>query len=282
MNVQSYTLDIDKFIEDFSSLIRSRDDRGTVLNDVTARIDVAKSSITTFLKETDSITDRDIRNCCRSAAIAQMYHIKPEYGGYPYIADQSDWVLLVQFKQYVDGRPLFSTAVVSKYGVVLTHEGGINHRGYNTGHGWVVKSIVTGKNGFISNYGDLLIPFIFDDCYLSDAYETWFFYNQISFELTVFGKQSNLSREYLEELINYSESANFIVGRSKEGTLYTLKIENCHRSLSSGHLILNSSFNGKRFSRADPVAFRKAFEDVTALMSPYTISTEELKKLLKP
>lgn len=281
MNAHSYTLDVDKFIEVFSSLIRSRDDCETVLNDVTERIHATNSSITTFLKDTDNIIDREIRYCCRCAAVAQMYHVKPEYGGYPYIADQSEWVLLVQFKQYVDGRPLFSTAVVSKYGDVLIHDGVINHRGYNTGRGWIVKSIVSGKYGFISNYGDLLIPFIFDDVSLSDISETWLFYNQISFELAVYGKKSKLSREYVEQLIEYSDRADFNICQSKEGVLYTLKIEKCHRGLS-GHLIYNRSNDGKRLSIADPVAYHKASEDITALMSPYTISTAELKKLLEP
>ena len=58
MNAHSYTLDVDKFIEVFSSLIRSRDDCETVLNDVTERIHATNSSITTFLKDTDNIIDR--------------------------------------------------------------------------------------------------------------------------------------------------------------------------------------------------------------------------------
>ena len=53
MRVYSRTLNVRKFKKDFSSLIRLRDDKDTVIKDVIERVNAAKADIVTFLKNVD-------------------------------------------------------------------------------------------------------------------------------------------------------------------------------------------------------------------------------------
>ena len=75
MRVYSRTLNVRKFEKDFSSLIRLRDDKDTVIKDVIERVNAAKADIVTFLKNVDEIEDEKVQKSCRRAAIAQMYHV---------------------------------------------------------------------------------------------------------------------------------------------------------------------------------------------------------------
>lgn len=60
MRVYSRTLNVRKFEKDFSSLIRLRDDKDTVIKDVIERVNAAKADIVTFLKNVDEIEDEKV------------------------------------------------------------------------------------------------------------------------------------------------------------------------------------------------------------------------------
>ena len=254
MRVCKYTLDIDKFERDFSFLIRLRDDEETVLKDVLARVNAAKSNITAFLRDVDSIEDEMIRESCRSAAIAQMYQVSPDR-----ISSQSNWVLVIQPRRYVDGKPVYSSAIVSKYGDLISDEGTINvSSASNYGRGWIVRSVIDGKYGFISNYGDSLLPCIFDEVDLSDEGISSFNLKKTTFELAVYDKQSELEKEWFEQLLSHSRNAmsDFIICRSNEGVLFELKAE-----------------------ESDLATYQEALKEVKASLSLLIVSQEELKQL---
>ena len=68
MRIHSNHLNINKFEKDFSSLIRLREDKETVINDVVARVNAVKADIVTFLRNVDEIEDEEVQKYCRSAA----------------------------------------------------------------------------------------------------------------------------------------------------------------------------------------------------------------------
>ena len=280
MKIYTHTLDINKFKKDFSSFpkIRGREDKELVLNDVIARIEVVKSNIVDFLKDVDNIEDTEVQECCRRAAIAQMYHTKLSHReGYPYIIKQNKWVLLIQHQtrcfQDSNWMTVYSTAIVSKYGEIIINEGEINvSTGTDDGWGCKAMNVQTGKMGFISNYGDLLIPYIFDRSF--SAHNDQFVYKGIrSFKLRVFGKQSRHVKEMLNELLDPSELPDYIICRSEKGVLASLRVE-------EGVYEYDTNCCWVPNRKIDPIVFQEALKEVKDLMTPYTISTDELKKLL--
>lgn len=288
MRVYSHTLNIRTFEKDFSHLLNTFniwDNQEPIIKDVLERVSLAKADIHTFLRDVDSIEDEEVRKCCRSAAIAQMYNVGPSYGRYPHIAKQNEWVLLLVFKHDTGERPVYSTAVVSKYGDIIIHEGEINaYTQSNYGWGWIVKSAMDEKYGFISDYGDLLIPCFFDYRYLNDSGEVRFIYKSIAFQLRVYGKQSKLEKRWLETLLDYSEHEDFIICRSKAGVLFVLIAD---RDLVDSHGQHVDEIKKRRDGtpvkvprEADPAVFQEALEEVKSQLSPFIVSREELKQLV--
>ena len=290
MRVYKHTLDIVEFEKDFSHLIRFRDDKETVLNEVLARVNATDAKISTFLKDVDSIEDKEIQQCCRCAAIAQMYHVKPKS-----IASQSNWVLVIQCKrQNVDEIPVYSEAVVSKYGELIIDEGVIAvYTQANYGGGWPVKNIADGKFGFISSYGDYLLPCSFDTFYSKLGVGPYFFLTRwgsgiggvpmgvvpfrtwntkdIAFQLRIYGKQSNLAKERIEQLLDYYSKERFIICRSKEGVLCVLMAEDS---------VIDSNGELDWDHDVDITAYQDALKEVKAFMSPFIVAQEELKQLI--
>ena len=283
MRVYSRTLDIRKFEEDFSSLIGFRK-KESVIGDVVARINLAKADIVTFLRNVDEIEDEEVQKYCRCAAIAQMYQVKPKFSGYlyPYIVDQSEWVLLIKFMYTIGERPVFSTAVVSKYGEIIINEGALDMGEYCESYtrGWTVTSVMNGKDGFISDYGELLIPCIFDNSLRKG--KPCFLYNSISFELSVYGKQDELPRMFdynvFEELLHFSEMDDYIICRSKDGVLYYLRADDT-REMDDIYLEKARTIPGPH-KEVDPAKFHEALRYVKTCMSSFIISREELKQLV--
>ena len=274
MRVFKHTLDIKQFEREFSNLIRLQDDKENVLKDVLARVDAADADISTFLKDVDSIEDEKVRKFCRCAAIAQMYNVKPKYNGYPYIASQSNRVLVIGFRQYVDGMPVISEAVVSKYGEIIIDEGIIAvYSSANYGGGWPIKNITTGRLGFISNYGDYLLPCSFDTFYVKLCVGPYFFLKGIAFELRVYGKQSELEKKSFERFLRDSCNKNpdYIICRSNEGVIYELKVADVSFDYS-GQIV---------DSEVDPAASQEALQEVKAFMSPFVMTKEDLERLLE-
>ena len=284
MRVYSRTLNVRKFEKDFSSLIRLRDDKDTVIKDVIERVNAAKADIVTFLKNVDEIEDEKVQKSCRRAAIAQMYHVNTESrGGYPHIATQSKWALLVQFKQVVVELPIYSSAIVSKYGDLITGEGTIyvnpmtNYRS-----GWIFRELDGGKQGFISDYGDVLIPCLFDSCTNTDDGIAYRFYKGVAFELTVYGKQGEIDNKWIKQMIDVCDLPDSLFCRSESGVLYTLKAEHAVLNPSNGEIIYNvKRSDGKCTSRVDRTIYQDAVKAVKAFMSPFIVSQEEQKRLLE-
>ena len=291
MRVYSRTLNVSKFEKDFSSLIRLREDKETVINDVVARVNAVKADIVTFLRNVDEIEDEEVQKYCRSAAIAQMYNVKTKSsGGYPYIAQQNKWVLLIVFRHDRDEDPGYftSTAVVSKYGEIIIQERVLDYVRPNSTYftrGWIIKSVMNGKYGFVSDYGELLIPCFFDNQYQHGTGESMFFYRNICFELTVYGKRSKLEKEVFESLLNLSEREadddyEFLICRSKDGVLFYLRALDDLID-SNGQIVYNAKFpDGTPTSRVDPTTYREARKEVKAFMSQFIVSHEELKQIV--
>ncbi len=249
-------------------MIRLQDDKETVLKDVLARVDAANADIPTFLKDVDDIEDEKVQKCCRRAAIAQMYNVYPKS-----IASQSNRVLVIGLRQYADGMPVISEAVVSKYGEIIIDEGLITvYSSANYGGGWPVKNIATGRFGFISNYGDYLLPCSFDTFYVKLCVGPYFFLKGVAFELRVLGKQSELEKGSFEQLLDDScnKMRDFIVCRSDEGVLYELKVADFSFDYS-GQIV---------DSEVDPAASQEALQEAKAFMSSFIVSQEELQQLV--
>lgn len=168
---------------------------------------------------------------------------------------------------------VYSTAIVSKYGEIIINEGEIYvFTGTDDGWGCEAMNVQTGKMGFISNYGDLLIPYIFDSSLSADIGQ--FVYKGIrSFKLRVFGKQSRHVKEMLNELLDLSERPDYIICRSEKGVLASLRVE-------KGVYEYDTNCCWVPNRKIDPIVFQEALKEVKDLMTPYTISTDELKKLL--
>ena len=284
MRVYSRTLNVRKFEKDFSSLIRLRDDKDTVIKDVIERVNAAKADIVTFLKNVDEIEDEKVQKSCRRAAIAQMYHVNTESrGGYPHIATQSKWALLVQFKQVVVELPIYSSAIVSKYGDLITGEGTIYvYPMTNYLSGWIFRELDGGKQGFISDYGDVLIPCLFDSCTNTDDGIAYCFYKGVAFELTVYGKQGEIDNKWIKQMIDVCDLPDSLFCRSESGVLYTLKAEHAVLNPSNGEIIYNvKRSDGKCTSRVDLTIYQDAVKEVKAFMSPFIVSQEEQKRLLE-
>ena len=275
MRVSSRTLDVRKFEKDFSSLIRLRDDKETVINDVVARVNAAKANIVTFLKDVDGIEDEKVQKSCRCAAIAQMYNVKPKYAGYPYIEQQAYGnVFLIEFKHDKGERPVYSTAVVSRHGEIIIDEGEILVSSMTNcyGSGWFFKRVDGEKYGFISDYGEVLIPCFFDRCYTNVGI-AFCFLKSISFELTVYGKQEELDNKWIKQIIRAGEKPECLICRSESGVLYTLSAEKVFRDPSNGVADYDCE--------VDPIVYQEAQKEVKEFMSPYFVSQEELKRLLE-
>ena len=289
MRVYSRTLDIKQFEKDFSSLIGSRKDKEAVLNDVITRINAANADIATFLKNVDEIEDKSVQGYCRCAAIAQMYHINPEcQGRYPhFLRPTTESILQIYFKHNLGESPAYSSAFVSKYGEVIIHEG-VLERAYHVENysGWIVTSAMSGKDGFISNYGELVIPCRFDNTY--EEGKPYFIYKGISFELTVYGKLDTLPDFFRGELLDLSVRGrwgrDFIICCSKDGFLYVLSARRHQKKDNRmflgkvATLYVGDIYKGKE---VDPEEYQEALNDVQSFMSPCIISKEELQRLLE-
>ena len=286
MRVYSRALDVRKFEKDFSSLIRLRDDKDTVIKDVIARVNAAKADIVTFLKNVDEIEDEKVQKCCRYIALAQMYNVRTEKeGGYPYIARQAYGdVFLIVIKHNIDVWPVYSTAVVSRYGEVIIDEGEISvnsSTNYGCGAGWIFKRVGGDKYGLLSDYGEVLIPCVFDSCYTNVGI-AYCFYKGVAFELTVYGKQGEIDNKWIKQMIDVCDLPDSLFCRSESGVLYTLKAEHAVLNPSNGEIIFNvKRSDGKCTSRVDRTIYQDAVKEVKAFMSPFIISQEEQKRLLE-
>ena len=274
MRVQSHHLNTRKFEIDFSSLIGFRNDKENVIRDAVARVIAAKADIVTFLKNVDEIEDEKVQKRCRCAAIAQMYNVKPKFPGYPYIEQQAYGdVFLIRFKHDMGERPVYSTAVVSRYGEIIIDEGEIyvsSMTNYGYGTGWIFQRLDGEKYGFISDYGDVLIPCLFDSCYTNVGI-AYCFFKSISFEFTVYGKQNELDNKWIKRIIRTGENPKYIICRSESGVLYTLSAEEVIRDPSNGVADYDCE--------VDPIVYQEALKDIKAFLSPYIVSLEDLKRL---
>ena len=270
-------MDVKRFEKDFSSLIRLRDDKDTVIKDVIARVNAAKADIVTFLKNVDEIEDEKVQKYCRYIALAQMYNVRTEKeGGYPYIARQAYGdVFLIVIKHNIDGWPVYSTAVVSRYGEIIIDEGKISvysMTNYGRGAGWIFKRVGGDKYGLLSDYGEVLIPCLFDSCYTNVGI-AYCFYKGVSFELTVFGKQNELENQWIKQIIGVGERPDSFICRSDSGVLFTLRAEKVVRNPSNGA--------DENHREVAPTIYQEAVKEVEAFMSSFIVSTEELKRLLE-
>ena len=260
MRKYSNTLDVRKFEKVFSSLIRLREDKEAIIKDVVARIEAAKADIGTFLKNVDEIEDKKVQKCCRYAAIAQLYNVKPEsMGGYPYIARQAYGdVFLIIFKHDLGNGPFYSTAVVSKYGERIIDEGEISvstMTNYGNGAGWIFKRVGGDKYGLISDFGKVLVPCLFDSCY-TNVGVAYCFHKGVSFELTVYGKQGEID----------DDNPGCLICRSESGVLYTLRAE---------HVVRNPSTGEDEYPHEVASAtYQDAVREVKAFMSPFIVTQE--------
>lgn len=253
MKINSSYLDKNRFERDFTSLYRETDESRSLLDSILERISACNLSAASFLRDIDSIEDEDVQECCRMAAIAQMFNAKLDYrSGYPYVATSanSKYVLMLCFEN--------STAIISKYGEVVFDEGIIwaNPRANFCGMGWGVRKVIDGKvsnkYGFITSSGERVLPCVFNELDLHIG-ECNAIYNHVPFSLRIYGPVDSVKMEYLESLIEwYDEEGIWCI--SEDSILFTL--------------------TPQRNSKV-------VVDDVKSLMSSLCTSREQLQKILK-
>lgn len=197
-------------------------DENTAWGIIQAIADDVNDEILEFLKRISNVDDENIRDCCRQAALSQMFSVElSNRGVYPYM-EYCNSLVLIQFKDY-------HTAVVSKYGDILIDESEEiwTHRGLNYDDGFVVKNLKKGKWGFLSNSGVWILPCIFDDTSMHVA-EYNFLLNHVNFRLDLCGEWSDLEEKDIRRMIEDYDNCvpKCIYGLYDEGHIFSLTLRN--------------------------------------------------------
>lgn len=219
----NYYLDVAKFKSDFLRLcanFRTFDEDENILNDIVEKINHVDCSAVAFLKNIDSIEDKEMQMVCRCAAIVQMFNAKLDYrGGYPYVATSAHSTDLL-FLMYSN-----STAVVSKYGEVIIDKDEVylNPRN-NYGQGWPILDIASQKYGFITTAGQRALPCVFD-VIKQHIGEVNPIYNGGTYNMTIYGSMNKLTKEKIQDLIGFEDgyTPNELYCVSEDGILFRLR-----------------------------------------------------------
>ena len=264
-------LDVDKFKKDFVTLYGDNvprciipwirhNDKKHVLDKIIELVNESDGSISSFLRKVDLIKDKKIQKCCRHAAIAQMYNVGLDYNKCSscFVAPNQDGkAFIVQLPQ--------STAILSKYGNIIFNEGEIwTQCGLNYGTGFITRKITDGQKkwGFINNYGDRVLPWIFDNI-KGHVGELDIYYGKLCFELFTYGNIDFVGKDKLQEIIDD----------------YDWRAFNC---ISEDNIIfsLNEMPESERNKRHDPVNHDKLMEELRTALSPILVSKERLQDIV--
>lgn len=275
MNTYSTFIDANKFQKDFTHLYFGADEDVSLMKNLLEILNESNLSAKDFLKNIDSIEDEKVQKCCRMAAIAQMYNANLDNGsGYPYLESPLGALdsLLIQFQN--------STAVVSKYGEIIINEGEISTKaGRYYGGGAFVTDVNTKLYGSISSNGYQILPCIFD----SIENHNNFFLDTVKFKLVIYGDQSSISKEALDQLIKWfdydSNNKRFIVCRS-HGVLYCLITNDWYCNPQNGEPY-SIEVKGKEVPRKlERAKCDAAVQKVKTAVSQFSVSKDELIQLL--
>lgn len=272
MRIYTNKLDIDKFKKDFSSLYRD-DDKEQVLENIIKIINESACSISSFLKKVDSIEERKIQKYCRQAAVSQKYNVDLDYSGrYPYIETSGyGEVLMIKLKN--------STAILSKYGDILINEGEIwTQRGTNYGLGFITRKVIDGqvsyKYGFIDNYGNRVLPCVFDgiEAHLYESPCPRF--GQIKFRLRILGNIDSIDKNKLEPILHETYE-DTLYGISEDSILFTLTSHR-RRKDEDDYVcqVLENHTN-------DSCSYDESMKELKSLLSPLLISKERLLEIVE-
>ncbi len=258
MIIHSNKLDVNKFKKDFVTLYRG-EDKEQVLDRIIELISESDGSISSFLRKVDSVEDEKIQKRCRHAAIAQMYNVGLDYRcGSCYVeTSASGEVIMIKLPQ--------STVILSQYGNIIFNEGEIwTQCGLNYGTGFITRKITDGQKkwGFINNYGDRVLPWIFDEIE-GHVGELDIYYGKLCFELFTYGNIDFVGKDKLQEIIDD----------------YDWRAFNC---ISEDNIIfsLNEMPESQRNKRHDPVNHDKLMEELRTALSPILVSKERLQDIV--
>lgn len=281
MKVHTNKLDINKFKKDFATLYKGRTliekygDAEQVLETVVGLVNESDCSIPSFLRSVDSIDGKEIQRYCRQAAIAQMYNVGLNYNrcGSCFV-DSSPYGEAIMIKLPV------STVVISKYGDILINEGAIwTHSGLNYGRGWIIRQIIDGqvsyKYGFIDNNGARVLPCVFD--YIEGHIgELDIYFGPFRFDLRLYGNIDSVSRDELQEVIDYYYGKYAINCISEDSILFSLE--------TFGKPEMPGAINGImaiRNNKRVPWNRDKITETLRIALSPILISKEKLQEIVE-
>lgn len=274
MRIHTNKLDINKFKKDFVTLYRGKD-KEQVLDRLVELINESDCSIPSFLRKVDLIENEEIQKICRHAAIAQMYN-----AGLDYYRCNSCYVETSANGQVVMIQLPISTVILSKYGDILFDEGEIwTHSGLNYGRGFIVQKIIDGqastKYGFIDNAGARVLPCVFD--YIEGHIgELDIYFGPFRFDLRLYGNIDSVSRDELQEVIDYYDRKYAINCVSEDSILFSLE--------TFGKPEMPDAINGImaiRNNKRVPWNRDKITEALRIALSPILISKEKLQEIME-
>lgn len=274
MRIHSYTLNIDQFKEDFSSLYYDSD-KEQVLENIIRIINESDLSISSFLKKVDSIEERDVQTCCRHAAVAQMYDAALEYS-----RNESCYVESSGYGEVLMIQLPSSTVVLSKYGDILIDEGEIcTHSGTNYGRGFITRKIIDGqvssKYGFIDNQGACVVPCVFDyiEAHLYEAPCATL--GCLKFTMRIFGNIDSIDTGKLQDMIKDYDWYDYVC-ISKDSVLFALESSGSH----SGPTYINEIMALENNNHV-PSKPEELLEELRSVLSPLLISKEKLQEIVE-
>lgn len=282
MKIHTNKLDINKFKKDFATLYRGRElvekygEAEQVLDTIVRLINASNCSIPSFLRNVDSVVVKEIQKYCRHAAIAQMYNAGLDY----YNRCNSCYVETSAYGQVVMIKLPISTVILSKYGDILFNEGEIwTHSGLNYGRGFIVRKIIDGqvstKYGFIDNAGARVLPCVFD--YIKGHIGVLdIYFGPFRFDLRLYGNIDSVSRDELQEVIDYYDGKYAINCISEDSILFSLE--------TFGKPEMPDAIDGImaiRNNKRVPWNRDKITEALRIALSPILISKEKLQEIVE-
>lgn len=247
MLVQNSILDLSNFKDAFSdyyfkfNLDRTLGDEAQVFSAIEAKLQEVGFDAVDFLKYVDSIAEKDLQDCCRAAAIAQMYGVcSISHSSRPYveIPSYAKNIVLIHLMERTAVLVKDSTAVLDGYGNILIPEKQYaTHRGCFYPGLFSIKELSTGKYGLLTADGRWILPCVFDFIKLHlDGCHEFILNVPVTLES---GRVMLLPRAFkigwvleekadkklLEYLIKKIDSPRRLIGRSADGVLFWIEAD---------------------------------------------------------
>lgn len=280
MRIYTNKLDINKFKKDFFTLYRGKD-REQVLDRIVEITNEPECSISSFLRKVDLIEEKKVQEPCRHAAIAQMYNAGLDYRSESCYVETASYgeVVMIQVPISTDSIPVYSTAILSKYGDVLINEGEIStHSGMNYGRGLIIRKIIDGRVSTKYGYmyaGARVLPCVFDYIEGHIGSQPDIYSGPFRFYLHLYGNKDSVDRDKLQIMIDNYDRKYSINCISEDSILFSIE--------TFGEPEMPLAINGSmaiRNNKHVPWNRDKITKALRNALSPILISKEKLQEIV--